>query len=248
MTDEFDYQKVLVFCPHPDDGEVTAGGSMARWASEGKEVILCVATNGAAGSNDPEVDRDELIATREREQRAAAEITGISDVIFLGHEDGFLEDSHELRLDLIREIRRYKPDVVMGPDPTSFYFAQRYINHPDHRKLGESVCAAVNPGATTVPLYRPELHDQGFEAHSLKGCLLAFSNQPDFFVDISDFIEVKLKALQAHASQFQDPERLEGLVRMMGKMSAGASNREMEYAEGYKSFFFDRDWTPEADS
>ena len=214
---------------------------MAKWASEGKEVILCVVTNGAAGSNDPDVDRDWLIAKRVEEQKAAAKITGISDVIFLGHEDGYVEDSHELRRDLIREIRRLRPDVVIGPDPTTFYFAQRYINHPDHRHLGEAVCSAVTPGSSTVPLYRAELHDQGFHAHSLKACLLGFSNNADYFVDITDFIDVKIKALKAHVSQMAEFEGIDDLVRMMGRMAAATSGGTGEYVEGFKGFFFDQD-------
>lgn len=245
MSDpEFDFQSVLVFCPHPDDGEIQAGGSMARWASEGKEVRLCVVTNGAAGSNDPETDRDWLITTREKEQQAAADILGIKEVLFLGYEDGYIEDSHELRRDLIREIRRYKPDVVIGPDPTMYYFAQRYVNHPDHRILGQAVCAAINPGASTVPLYRHELHDQGFTAHSLKAAFLALAPQPDHFVDITEFVDTKIKALMAHESQMSNFSDVEELVKMMGRMSASASNGPAEYAEPFKAFFFGGDRQP----
>ena len=236
---DFDFSKVLIFCPHPDDGEFQCGGSMAKWAQEGKEVLLCVVTNGAAGSNDPDVKRDWLIKTRQEEQRAAAKITGIKDVIFLGYEDGFVEDSHELRRDMIREIRRHKPDVVVGLDPTTYYFAQRYVNHPDHRKVGEAFLAAVNPGATTVPLYREELYDKGFGPHQLKACLLSFTTSPDYFVDITDHLETKVKAIMAHVTQMgEDPSRIDKLMRDMGEMLGNASGQGMKYAEGFKLFNF----------
>ena len=239
---DFEFDKVLIFCPHPDDGEFLAGGAMARWASEGKQVVLCVVTNGAAGSNDPDVKRDWLIETRRKEQREAASITGIKDVVFLGHEDGFIEDSHELRRDMIREIRRYKPDVVVGMDPTTFYFAQRYVNHPDHRKVGEAFVAAVNPGATTVPLYRDELYDKGFGPHQVKACLLGFTNNADYYVDITDFVDTKVKAIMAHVSQMGEfNERIDTLIKETGAMYAAASGEGWQYAEGFKAFFFQRE-------
>jgi LmbE family N-acetylglucosaminyl deacetylase len=245
MSDELEFSKALVFCPHPDDGEFSAGGTMAKWASEGKEVILCVVTNGAAGSNDPTVERDWLISTREQEQRAAAKIIGLADVIFLGHEDGFVSDSHELRRDMIREIRRIKPEVAVGLDPTTYYFVQRYINHPDHRAVGEAFLAAVNPGATTVPLYRDELYDKGFEPHQLKACLLGFTTQPDYFVDISEQFETKLQAIMAHKSQMGDDEqRIRTLLEGMGGMIGGASGKGYKFAEGFKIFNFESNDIP----
>lgn len=237
---DFEFSKALVFCPHPDDGEFLAGGTMTKWAAEGKEVVLCVVTNGAAGSNDPDVEREWLIATREQEQRAASAITGISDVIFLGHEDGYVEDSHDLRRDMVREIRRYQPEVVIGMDPTTYYFEQRYVNHPDHRAVGKAFLAAVNPGATTVPLYRAELYDRGFMPHRVKACLLGFSARPDYFEDITDVIDTKIESLKAHKSQMQDFEGMEETVRMIGALVAGASGKGMTYAEGFKAFYFDQ--------
>src|SRR3989440_10196398 len=142
---EVEFTRALVVCAHPDDAEFGAGGTMARWAAEGRGVVLCVVANGAMGSNDPDVARDDLIATREREQRAAAAAVGAVDVVFLGYEDGYLEDSHELRRDLIREIPPLPPDVVVGPDPSTFFVEQRYLNHPDHPAAGRSFSYASNP-------------------------------------------------------------------------------------------------------
>src|SRR5438093_1866595 len=181
---------------------------MAKWAAEGKEIVLCVVTNGAMGSNEPGVGREDLITTRKLEQKHAASILGVKDVVFLGYEDGAVEDSHELRCDMIREIRRHKPDLVVGPDPTTFYVDQFYLNHPDHRRVGEAFLAAVNPGATTVPLYRTELYDQGFEPHQVKACLLALSANGDYAIDVDGFLEAKVAALGKHVSQMADWEGL----------------------------------------
>lgn len=246
---DLEFDSALVFCPHPDDAEFLAGGSMAKWSSEGKEVRVVVVTDGSAGHNDPTVDTDWLVKTRKEEQRAASAILGVKDVIFLGYRDGYVEDSHELRRDMIREIRRHKPDLLVGLDPTTYYFAQRYINHPDHRKVGEAFLAAVNPGATTVPLYREELFDKGFEPHRVKYCLLGFSANPDYFIDITDFIDKKVAALAAHDSQMQNMDAVATIgdrVKEMGKMVAQASSLEIEYAEAFKLFNFHREEPDEA--
>lgn len=231
------FAKALVFGPHPDDAELFVGGTMAKWAAQGTEVVLVVVTNGAAGSNDPAVDRSDLIETRQREQRAAAQVLGIADVVFLGYEDGSVEDSHELRRDLIREIRRHQPDVVVGPDPSMFYAGQEYVNHPDHRRMAEAFCAAVNPGATTVPLYRAELYDRGFGPHQVKACLLAMSPDGDYRVDIEGHLEAKIASLKAHASQMAQWEGMAGFVA--GLAAAMAEGSTMRSAEAFKAFFFD---------
>lgn len=236
---DFDFNKVMVFFAHPDDGEFMAGGTIARWASEGKEIVLCVVTNGSHGSNDPSVKREDLIAAREQEQQAAAKITGVKDIVFLGYEDCHVADSHDLRRDMIREMRRLKPDVVIGPDPTTFFFAQRYINHPDHRYVGQALCAALSPGVTTVPIYRSELYDKGFEPHEVKAALFAMSPDPDLYIDITDSIEKKIEAIMAHFSQA--PEFRADLSERMKEWAAQAaasSGHDYKYAESFKAIYF----------
>ncbi|MGQ0679117.1 MAG: PIG-L deacetylase family protein [Actinomycetota bacterium] len=236
---ELDFQKVLIFFAHPDDGEFMAGGSSIKWAAEGKEVVLCVVTNGSHGSNDPAMVREELIAARMSEQRAAAQVTGISDVVFLGYEDCHVEDSHELRRDMIREIRRHKPDLVIGPDPTTYFFHDQYINHPDHRKVGEALCAAISPGAATLPVYREELFDKGFEPHHLKAALFGLTGQPNYFVDITGSMDTKIRSVLVHYSQTpefgdQIADRIKGFARDAGQQSED----RFEYAESYRAIYF----------
>ncbi|HEX2053444.1 MAG TPA: PIG-L deacetylase family protein [Actinomycetota bacterium] len=238
MTD-LDFNKALVFFAHPDDGEFMAGGSMIRWASEGKEIVLCVVTNGAMGSNDPEMKREDLIAARREEQLEAAKITGISDVVFLGYEDCQVEDSHELRRDIIREIRRYKPDIVIGPDPTMYFFAGAYVNHPDHRKVGEAFCAAISPGAATVPLYREDLYDKGFGPHHLKAALFGMTPQPNYWVDIEEHLDTKIKSVSVHYTQTPEfGEEFADRMRTIASVSAEGADQDIKYAEAFRVINF----------
>lgn len=229
--------RALVFTPHPDDAEITAGGTMAMWARQGVEVVLCVVTNGACGSNDPKTDRDELIAVRQAEQREAAGILGVKEVVFLGYEDGYLQDDLALRVDLTRQIRRFKPDVVVGPDPSTYYLDRWYVNHPDHRALGHAFLAAVNPGAETVPWCRAELFDLGLEPHSVGACLLTAPPAADEFVDIDEFIETKAAALTAHRSQATGLVNAGLAARAISLMVARQAGLDCRHAEGFKAIF-----------
>lgn len=235
-----DISTVLVVVAHPDDGEFSAGGTMARLAAEGKEVVLCIITNGAMGSNNPDVKREDLIAMREAEQRAAASVAGLKDVVFLGYEDGFLADTHEVRRDVIREMRRLKADLVIGPDPSTFYAEGRYVNHPDHRAAGLVFAAAVNPGASTTPLYRADLYDKGFLPYTIKAALMANSTNADYYVDITDHIDMKIAALREHRSQVGNYAGLEDRVRSGAKATGERSGLGYAYAEAFKGFFFEQ--------
>ena len=238
MTD-LEFNKALIFFAHPDDGEFMAGGSMIKWASEGREIVLCVVTNGAMGSNDPTMTRERLIASRMDEQWEAAKITGISDVVFLGYEDCKVQDSHELRRDMIREIRRHKPDIVIGPDPTMYFFADVYINHPDHRQVGEALCAAISPGAATVPLYREELYEKGFGPHQLKAALFGMTNSPNYWVDIEEHMETKIKSVSVHYSQTPEfGEEFADRMRTVASLSAEGSDEDLKYAEAFRVIRF----------
>ena len=234
---DLEFNKALVFFAHPDDAEFMAGGSIIKWVAEGKEIVLCVVTNGANGSNDPAMARETLISSRMDEQREAAKITGVSDIVFLGYEDCMVEDSHELRRDMIREIRRHKPDIVIGPDPTMYFFADQYINHPDHRKVGEALCAAISPGAPTLPIYREELYDKGFEPHHLTAALFGMTGSPNFWVDIEDVLDKKIESVSVHHTQTPEfGDQFSERMRMIANFSAEGS--EHKYAEAYRLMLF----------
>jgi LmbE family N-acetylglucosaminyl deacetylase len=149
MDDLLGYESVLGFFAHPDDAEFGTGGAMARFAQAGAVVRVCVVTNGASGSQEPGMTRERLALIRREEQERASATLGCKEALFLGHEDGFLTTSIELRREIAALIRRLKPDLVITHDPSRWYVAPRYINHPDHRATGEATFGAIMPWANT---------------------------------------------------------------------------------------------------
>ncbi|MBL8155965.1 MAG: PIG-L family deacetylase [Anaerolineae bacterium] len=194
------FPRVLVIAAHPDDIEFGAAGTIACWTDEGAVVTFCIVTDGAAGSNEPGVDLKALSLTRQDEQRAAAAVLGVQDVIFLGYPDGTLQPTLELRRDLTRLIRQIRPDCVMIQDPTVFFAGDFYINHPDHRAAGEAALYAVFPSAGTRPIF-PELLAEGYEPFDVPELWLMFANQAEKVVEISAALDRKVEALLCHKSQ-----------------------------------------------
>lgn len=204
--------RVLLILAHPDDPEFFCGATLARWAREGKEIVYLLATCGDKGSDDPAMSPDVLCVNRQDEQRAAAAVIGAREVIFMTHKDGELVNSLDLRRDLVRHIRRYRPAIVVTCDPTTFFRQNAYINHPDHRAIGAAALEAVFPAAGNW-LYFPELRTEGLTPHTPAQVWLALTNEPNTWVDVSEMLEIKLAALRQHASQIRDYAALEQRVR-----------------------------------
>lgn len=205
--------RVLVVLAHPDDPEFFCGGTVARWTAEGREVVYCLLTRGDKGADDEGVDSEALARQREKEQRAAAAVLGVREVLFLDFEDGYLVPDLQLRRAITRVIRQVRPTTVVTCDPTNVY--GNYINHPDHRAAGQATLDALWP-ATRSALYFPELLDEGLEPHKVHEVYVAASVRPNLTVDVTAFMEQKLAALAEHKSQIQD---LEGLrERLMDRM------------------------------
>ena len=165
MAEDRPLERVLVVTAHPDDVDFGAAGTVAKWTDEGVEVIYCIVTDGDAGGFDPNVPRTEIAGIRRAEQTAAAKEVGVSELRFLGHPDGRLVASLDLRRDISREIRRYRPDIVMCQSPQRDF--QRIASHPDHLAAGEATLSAVYPDARN-PFTFTELVDEGFEAHAAR--------------------------------------------------------------------------------
>ncbi len=228
--------RILVIMAHPDDIEFGAAGSIARWVDEGAEVTYCIITDGAAGSNDPGVEPEELARRRKAEQIAAAETIGVHDVRFLGYSDGTLRPTLELRRDLTRVIREVRPDRVVCQDPSTLFVGNWYINHPDHRAAGEAAIYAVFPSAVTRLIFT-ELLEEGYEPHRVKELYLMLTLQPDLYVDITDTIDKKIEALLCHESQVkaEAAEWIKEWNAGMGK-EAGCT-----YAEAFRVIRLARD-------
>lgn len=201
----------MVIAAHPDDPEFTVAGTVARWVKEGWHVVYVICTDGSRGSNDPEMPPERIGPIRHAEQREAARILGVQTVIFLDHEDGTLQPTLELRRELTRLVRRFRPDIVVTADPTRYFHRNVYVNHPDHRAAGEAALYAVFPSAVTRYLFR-ELLDEGLEPHKVSEIYLSGAVEPDTWVDITDTIDLKIAALKAHRTQV-DPEYVEVRIR-----------------------------------
>src|ERR671938_1999036 len=192
--------RVLVVMAHPDDAEFGCGGTIARWAAAGKEINYVLCTSGDKGSSDPDMNPYKLAQTRRVEQANAAHALGARDVVFLSYEDGTLTNTLDLRRDIVREIRRFRPDAVICQDPTMRFVANRYLNHPDHRAAGDACLDAVYPSARDPHVFS-ELLIENLLPHKVREVFMMSATSADVIVDISDWIDRKLAGLAEHKSQ-----------------------------------------------
>ncbi|MDY6907079.1 MAG: PIG-L deacetylase family protein [Chloroflexota bacterium] len=186
---------VMVVTPHPDDAEFGVAGTVALWVRQGRRVVYVVCTDGDKGSSDREMTPERVAQIRRAEQMEAAKVLGVSEVVFLGYPDGGLEDTPEFRGDLVRLIRKYRPDVVVTADPY-----RKYLWHRDHRIAGRVTLDAVFPYARDHLSY-PEHLAEGLEPHKVREVYLWASEEPNTHIDISETFETKLAALGCHTSQ-----------------------------------------------
>ncbi|MFI5240344.1 MAG: PIG-L deacetylase family protein [Candidatus Saccharimonadia bacterium] len=227
----FKPRSVLCVAAHPDDLEFSVAGSVACWCSEGAEVNYLICTNGANGSTDRTLSQQKLVETRQNEQRMAAKILGVKEVVFFDYEDGSVEVTMKLKKDITREIRRFNPDVVFCMDPTLLYIPDRwFINHPDHRAVGQATVDAVYPMARDHLMF-PELLDLGYEPHKVRTLLLSNFEKSNFAIDITSEFPTKIKALAAHESQIPDLLATEQMLKAWAKDAGKLVG--VKYAEAF---------------
>jgi LmbE family N-acetylglucosaminyl deacetylase len=201
---------VLGIFGHPDDAEIACGGTLAKLAAAGRDVHLLILTNGDRGSQDPALDRAELAAIRARESEEAGRIMGLRGVTVLDVHDGELENSPAIRARVVRVIREVRPTTVLSCDPTAWFFENSesrlnagsagFYNHSDHRTAGVIALDSVYPGSGN-PHYFVEHLAEGLEAWDVHDVWLGWTNEPNHYEDVTGFIERKVEALLAHASQ-----------------------------------------------
>ena len=204
--------RALVVAAHPDDADFGAGGTAALLARAGWDVRYVVATDGSKGSDDPAFTPQALVAAREREQQAAAEILGVGSVRFLGFTDGELAYSRPLLGAITREIREFQPFAVYTHDPEPVIINNSFVNHNDHRTTGLATVDAVYPTARDRLNFPEQLQD-GLAPHKVRELYLWGANEPNFDVDVSATVETKIEALLAHTSQFGDGKEFLEFVR-----------------------------------
>ncbi len=207
MSDKI--ERVMVVTAHPDDSEFGAGGTVAKLAKQGCEVTYVIVTNGNKGSSDRTMSPERLAKIREEEQRNAARALGVERVEFLGYPDCELEDTRDLRRDITRQIRRWRPDLLITQNPHRTY--NLYASHRDHRITAGAVLDCVYPLARDHMAF-PELLPE-VEPHKVREIHVMQWENPHLVVDISDTMDLKLKALACHASQLGNFPAVEKRVR-----------------------------------
>ena len=222
----------MVVVAHADDAEWGCSGTVAKLCAEGWQMVYVLCTDGSKGIDDPEIDGDELIRIRKQEQTNAGQVLGLYDVVFLGYEDAMLQPSLELRRDIARAIRRYRPDLLICQNPVRTLVGRGYIGHPDHYAAGEASLAAVYPTARDRLTF-PELLSEGLEPHKVRELWIMDRENADQYVDVTEHIETAVNALRAHASQV-DPEDADKYLK--GWRSEIGSEVGFQYAEAFKRF------------
>lgn len=220
---------VLVITPHPDDAEFGAAGSVAKMIKQGKEVVYVVCTTGGKGTEDINTKPQELASTREKEQKKAAQVLGVREVVFLRYPDQEIEDNSQFRKQIVRQIREFKPKLVITSDPY-----RRYIWHRDHRVVGQVVLDAVFPYARDIWAY-PDLLEEGLYPHKVKEVWLWASEKEDinYRSDITLTFDLKLKALRCHKSQIKGPFSKEVEKWLCRRAKHMAEGQKFKLAEGF---------------
>ncbi len=240
MTKPYFPESAMAIVAHPDDIDFGCAGTLARWAKAGARISEVLCTSGDVGIATEGMTKTQATEIREVEQREAARIIGATDVVFLREPDGMLQATMELRRKLVREIRRFRPEVVLVMDPTLVWAGDDYINHPDHRAAGLAAVEAVFPAAGQPNLFE-ELEAEGLTAYKPRKVFSVNWRDGNYWVSIDETLDLKIAALRAHKSQMNDwdPE-----PRIREWASERAKGKEMQYAEIFRvvTLESDDDW------
>jgi len=240
MNNEYIPQRVMSIHAHPDDQEFSVGGTLTKWAQAGCEIMSVIITSGDSGSNDPSKDgsyKPILAELREKEQLAANDLLGVKETVFLRYPDGELEPTIELRKELTRLIRQFKPDTVLAGNPEGWFYGDEYLNHPDHRAAAQAACEAVFPSAGSRLMFA-DLLPAGYEPHDVKRLYVHGTDKSNTWIDITETMDVKINALQQHVSQI-DPNEVGKWMREWAEEEA--KDKGMKYAESYKVMILQRE-------
>ncbi len=230
-------QNILVILAHPDDPEFFCGGTLAKWALAGHHITYQLLTCGDKGFNDStlaDMTPDVLCAMRHEEQHAAAKVIGVQAVHIMNNPDGYLVPDLDLRREIVRAIRQFRPDILVTCDPQNL-FATYGINHPDHRAAGQVVLDAVFPAAGNKE-YFPELVVEGHEPHMPEEVWCSLTQQPDTIIDVTETWTIKLEALLCHKTQIGDVEKFK--ERMLSRHTKDSTDEAPRYEEKFKRIVY----------
>lgn len=233
-------ESAMAIVAHPDDIEFSCAGTLARWAKAGTRVSYVLCTSGDVGIAEPGMTRAHAAEIREAEAREAARIAGAAEIIFLHEPDGMLQATMELRKKLVREIRRFRPEVIVTGDPTVVFAGPDYLNHPDHRAAALAALEATFPAAGQPNLFE-ELAEEGLSAHKPRKVYVnMWDTNADIFICIDETIDIKIEALRAHKSQMRDWDPGPSIREWA---ASSAKGKEMAYAESYRVVTLETDET-----
>lgn len=235
-------ESAMAITAHPDDIEFSCAGTLAKWKRGGARISFVLCTSGDVGIATPGMTRAKATEIREAEAREAARILGADEIIFLREPDGMLEATMDLRRRLVREIRRFRPEVVIAGDPTVVWSGSSYINHPDHRAAATAALDAIFPAAGQPNLFEEIGTNEGFSAHKVRKVYAnAWSGVADEYISIDDTVELKIEALKAHVSQMNGWDPADSIRQWAGEAAKG---KEMQFAESYRivTLVGDEDW------
>lgn len=233
-------ESAMAIVAHPDDIEFSCSGTLAKWARAGARLSLVLVTSGDVGIARSDITRLQAAAIRETEATTASHIIGAAEIIFLREPDGSVQATLELRRKLVREIRRFKPEVVITGDPTVVWAGDNYINHPDHRAVALATVDAIFPAAGQPHVFE-DLAAEGLEAHKVRKVYVNNWRDGNLWESIDDTIDVKVAALQAHASQM-------GGFDVAKNIKEWAADRAKDHGMAYAEIFrvvtleSDEDW------
>ncbi len=229
-------RSALVVTPHPDDAEGGCGATMAKWIKEtGTEVVVLMCTNGDKGTSDREMSPGELAEIREQEQRNASASLGVKDVVFLRHPDGTLEDNRQFRGEVVREIRRHRPELIFCIDP----YRIKNHTHRDHRMSGQVALDAAYSYAWSYHHFPEQLTQEGLQPHMAKEAYLWGTEDADVFIDVTGYLEMKADSLSHHVSQMRRRSPEQRLERVESGSARQGEKAALAYAEGFRRIRFD---------
>ena len=229
------YSRAMVVVAHADDAEWGCAGTVAQWCNNGWEVVYVLCTDGSKGTDDAKLTSEELVSIRKKEQLDAGQVLGLHKVVFLDYEDSMLEPTLDLRRDIVRQIRFYKPDILICLSPLRRLDGSSYFGHPDHLASGEAALSAVFPSSRDRLTY-PELLEEGLEPHKVSEVWIMGHDDDDKFVDVTDYIDVAVSALKSHSSQTTGEDVGQQLIDWRSRTGKKVG---FAYAESFKRFLMD---------
>lgn len=229
------YSRAMVVVAHADDAEWGCAGTVAQWCNNGWEVVYVLCTDGSKGTDDARLTSEELVSIRKKEQLDAGQVLGLHKVVFLDYEDSMLEPTLDLRRDIVRQIRFYKPDILICLSPLRRLDGSSYFGHPDHLASGEAALSAVFPSSRDRLTY-PELLEEGLEPHKVSEVWIMGHDDDDKFVDVTDYIDVAVSALKSHSSQITGEDVGQLLIDWRSRTGEKVG---FAYAESFKRFLMD---------